>query len=139
MSVSMVSDHGKNLFKNRLVENVSTIQLIAFFSNSPPRFIRIVTFAAVFFRLNLSVLCAFLHLNIQTPFQFDAFFFSHSCAGELECTQASILFHEKRFKRIFYGIMKKIIASKIAENLLNKWLEEIHCNHKDSHSFYSLI
>lgn len=25
-SVSVVSDHGKNLFKNRLVENVPTIQ-----------------------------------------------------------------------------------------------------------------
>lgn len=46
---SVVTDQRENLFKNRLVENVSKIQLIAFFRIIfSPHVVRVVSFSAVF-------------------------------------------------------------------------------------------
>lgn len=112
----MVSDQRNNLFKNRLVENVSTIQLIAFFRTLCILFFFIfspslgcVTFSAVFsnwIRLFIFV-CS---LTLKYPSAFSIFYFC-VCARFLclwirahvgvNCADKQ---RRKRFKKLFCGI-----------------------------------
>lgn len=114
----VVSDQRNNHFKNRLVENVSTIQLIAYFNNdSPSWYLYAFWGLSVFFLLILAsesffqVNCVRIYTsNISNAFSifvllllfFSVIFMNSSvCRRQLWCEQVKDL---RRFS-LFFGIL----------------------------------
>lgn len=122
---SVATDQRENLFKNRLVENVSNIQLIAFFFAAfPSRVVQVVSFFVAFSkRIPLASQTFYSYcLRIQTPFQFAIFFILFVSVNSSENRRQLLCFKQaKDLKKIFAGI-----RNAMNENIIQSAESEIH-------------